>query len=168
MFDETGIKIVPLGVKRTPAPKQWWSVGFSERTNWKPVSIRDRVRLAAFSDCKQSCFSQCKTFLPNHTLAVLKNNRKWVWVFFFFVKKVPPPTLSHTLTSSSATTQKQTHNLVDQWTWRPRLILLGSACFCPNAFVLSSQASADGTRTRQELFSQQEAGSLFGPTLCRM
>lgn len=42
------------------------------------------------------CFIQCKKFLPNHTLAVLKNNRKWVWVWIFF-KGSSPYILTHIL-----------------------------------------------------------------------
>lgn len=44
-------------------------------------------------------FIQRKKFLPSHTLAVLKNNRKWVWGFFAlfcFVLTSPSPISLHT------------------------------------------------------------------------
>lgn len=88
---------------------------------------------------------------------------------FCFVLTSPSPRSLHTFSDfllCNNPPPKNTHSLVDQRTWR--LIPPGSVRFCPNAFVLSSQAWWQMVRrTRQKLFSQQEAASLFGPTRCR-
>lgn len=52
----------------------------------------------------------------------------FVW-FLFFLRVLPLHSYTHSLISSPVTTPKPLHSLMDRWTRRPRLILLGSARF---------------------------------------